>query len=175
MLVVIILHGHAEGAGRFLVGALVKVAQAYQPGVALVGHHGDYPLGVLAVQPCRIYFPISGVAFFFNVVRRTDYAHALPPDVLPVTVKQADRLKPAGERALAAVVLQLAATRSTARREYEDEYLVDELDARLAVGIIIVVNRLEERITVQVEILAHCTFVAAQDGLGYTQVIGIYA
>ena len=94
--------------------------------------------------------------------------------VFLVAVVQAGSLQPAGQRTLALEVLHLALPRIPAGSQHHDIYLINELLAVVAVGIVVVVDGLEEGVALLVEIPAGNHVVPLYQGIGYSQVFMIY-
>jgi hypothetical protein len=84
-----------------------------------------------------------------------------------VTVIQAYGLEPSGEGALATIAFELAFAGVGTRREQQHVNLVDELLAAVAICVIMVVNGLEQRITLAVEIATGDPLIASDERFGH--------
>lgn len=180
MFVIVVFHCHSEGFCRLLVCVLLQITETDEFAVTLVGHQLQDGEDILTVKivGCWLYRAslrdeyITIIPFFVAIaeVQRLVDGHTALGLELTVAVEEACGLQPAGQGTLALEVLHLAFSCLTAGSEDEAVDFVDELLAVFTVRVVVVVDRLEKRIALLVEILVRHRFVPVQDGLGYLQV-----
>lgn len=89
-----------------------------------------------------------------------------------VAIVKANRFQPACQGAFTTVVLHLAVS-SFIRGNDNDINLIHKLFAAFAVGVVVVVDGLEERIALLIEIAARNYLVPPDKGFRYLEVFGV--
>lgn len=180
MLVIVVCHSHAKGFGSLFVCPAFEIPQTYDIAVPLIGHHGYDGLKVVAiygggVHGCRVTVVEKsiGKAVIFSVILRLDTydGHSSLALVFMVAVAEADGLQPRRQATLSSVVLQLAASCLPVGSEDNGVNLVHELIDIGAIGVVVVIDDLEQRVTLSVEKVLGYQAVPPYDGLRCPQII----
>lgn len=165
MTVIVICHRHFEQQRSLLIRLFVDVAILNQLAVALIGHHREYFLHVVHIEFAGVCYErvvihvISIIGDIIIFVGRNPFGKQL------VAIVLRNDFKPHSQSASKTEVLQLGPMCFTMRHEDIDVNLVYQFYGVLAVSIILVVDSLEQRIALPIQILLRNEGVPAKNCL----------